>query len=217
MIFNFQKIFMMIRIKRFNLFESPYELLLLFNNTQTKIRYHLLICSLCCVLTTHSQIFMKSNSVPGDEYGRWITPTPDSGYAIAGTNGAVSQSVLIDSSGVGTGFVELWLRVWDMNGCENGDTVTITFVDCTGLSSWPEKLPIRVFPNPFRNFFMISCDAGSNLNIGYVLQDAQGKTVMKQEFVSAPRTISTDQLSTGIYFLVISDGAQTVRHKTISC
>ncbi|MFO7722444.1 MAG: T9SS type A sorting domain-containing protein [Bacteroidales bacterium] len=180
-----------------------------------KSRFVLLVCLLFAFGAIQAQTFMKSYGGPGDEYGRWITQTSDSGYAIAGSNGAVTQSVLFDSSGVGTGFVELWVRVWDMNGCENGDTVTITFVDCTGLSSFPDKLPIRVFPNPFRNFFRISCDAGSNLNIGYVLQDAQGKTLMKEEHITSPHTISAEHLSTGIYFLYISDGAQTVRHKII--
>jgi hypothetical protein len=139
-----------------------------------------------------------------------------SGYsAYLWSNGAVSQSVLIDSSGVGNGFIDVWVRIWDMNGCENGDTVTITFVDCTGLLSRPAKLPLKVFPNPFRNHFTVSFDAGSSLTIDYMLQDVQGQTVMKQELVSSPYTISTDQLSPGIYFLVISDGAQTVRHKII--
>ena len=88
--------------------------------------------------------------------------------------------------------------------------------DLSGVNESPELQNLNVYPNPADDYFTI---AGLNSGVNYTAQlcDLSGRTVLTQNITSDNAQISTADLTTGVYLLMITDenGAKAKAQKVI--
>ncbi|MCB0408607.1 MAG: SBBP repeat-containing protein [Flavobacteriales bacterium] len=125
------------------------------------------------------------------------TGTPSGGiYSGTGINGTDFDPSL---SGIGT--FDIIYSYTDGNSCSNADTSTITVSICTGIENDLSRTNVIIAPNPFNNYLNITGlpEGKSVINI----LDVSGKLVVEFTVQSNNQTISTEQLTTGIYFIKV--------------
>lgn len=70
-----------------------------------------------------------------------------------------------------------------------------------GINPDPDQLAISVYPNPTSGSFQLV----TAVPVNYKLTDLAGKEVMNGNCMSGTNSISTSDLSSGVYFLIIAD------------
>jgi len=119
--------------------------------------------------------------------------------------GALTQTVTVDSSGVGIGVKEVWCRVSDQYGYQ-WDTVFITFKDCSAINDQPDAISgIIVYPNPSDGVFSVSFQSLRKDMIEMELYRIDGRMVFRsqQMIIAGENTIriSEPQIHEGMYLL----------------
>jgi hypothetical protein len=94
------------------------------------------------------------------------------------------------------------VQVTDANGCQHQDSVYVGIVGMNEASIQP----ISIFPNPAKDVINIRGIEGEEIN----LFDANGKLVKRMPFTT---TISTSELTNGLYYLEITKLDTLVRLK----
>lgn len=79
----------------------------------------------------------------------------------------------------------------------------------TGIPTASGQSSFRVYPNPFKNVTTISF-AEQQKNTILIITDLSGKKVQSLNFTGIELTIDRNELTSGIYFLTITDN----HHKT---
>jgi 6-phosphogluconolactonase (cycloisomerase 2 family) len=138
-------------------------------------------------------------SVPGFESYLWY-------------NGNTNPTIDIDSASFVTNPMLVWLKVTDVNHCENTDTVKMTYLD-SGLGVEARDLPdLQISPNPFGNYLEIK----SGTNIEFVeLLDMNGITVLKLNVNFNQVFVSTETIAEGIYLLHLKANGKDYFQKVI--
>jgi hypothetical protein len=122
------------------------------------------------------------------------------------STGGSSQFEVIDSTGTGINSTDVWVSVEDQYGCEASDTITITFVVCTGIEE--EILSLSVYPNPSKDVFFVNAQ-GLNEEMHIEVMSVEGRLV-KQLVSSAITTkIDLSDQQPGMYFIRLRIGTQT--------
>lgn len=128
-----------------------------------------------------------------------ITLNAGSGFAsYTWSNGSTLPSIIIDSTGIGTGTTEVFVIVENSSGCMNSDTVQITFSVCTGFDSETSNPAFHIYPNPFTKTFHLLLDQQATVYI----YDISGKQVEIHPRVNGDVELGED-LSTGLYTIII--------------
>ena len=118
-----------------------------------------------------------------------------------------SDSANTEVQGLIEGTYEFELQVKDNEGAEAKDTVQVT----VGLERLaPENLTgnLKVYPNPVHTITNLEVNTGrNNTNIMLVISDISGKTVYKDQFVSASgnvkHQINMSNLIKGVYVISV--------------
>lgn len=127
------------------------------------------------------------------------------------SNDSTQEIVRIDTSGIGLGSVNIWVRVIE-DGCENTDTIKITFIDCLSLS---EFLPswFVIYPNPGNNIINLEVDGNTQQSIESIgLYSLSGKQILKINPLEQHKKLKIDipqNLPSGMYILEISTQSTT--------
>jgi hypothetical protein len=122
------------------------------------------------------------------------------------STGATSQSITIDSTGVGLGTKTVWVRVTDNKNCPGTDTIEVTFVHNPGITKAYLQDKIKIYPNPNEGTFTLQLPETLNDKTHELeIVDMEGR-LMKT--ISTHRgthnhTIDLSELQSGIYFLKI--------------
>ncbi len=115
---------------------------------------------------------------------------------------ATTQTITVDSSGIGIGSKEFWVNVMKDN-CSNSDTIRITVANCAGLVEIPRKGRVRIYPVPSAGQVTLEADMpldGATL----FLYNALGQPVRQFEQLSGTMVqISCEGLQNGVYGLVM--------------
>lgn len=126
------------------------------------------------------------------------------------STGATTQSITVDSSGIGTGTKTISVKV-TLKGCDRYDTIKITFTACTGINGNIEAGKVLIFPNPSNGIFSLEFNKLSGeyeINIF----DINGRIVNQHKvYLYGQKQNYLMDISTkpkGFYFLIISDGLQ---------
>ena len=132
------------------------------------------------------------------------------------STGAQTQTINVDSSGVGYGN-KIITVITTKDSCASYDTVSITFIDCTGIEDLGQQQYIRVFPNPGKGDFSIELPIG--ITHGTVeLRDFSGRLVYKEDFHSTSKSglinLKTGLLA-GVYILSVNIQNRTYNEKVI--
>jgi subtilisin family serine protease len=135
------------------------------------------------------------------------------------STGETTQTIEVDTTGVGIGMVEISVEVTDLNTCSSGDVITIQFDDCTGISGISENRTVKVFPNPSDGVFSIQLTSHSDDPVNLMVVDAFGKEIYtrKNVFIQNSGRISLDlkNIPDGIYMLNIYSEGVNMMHKIV--
>lgn len=122
------------------------------------------------------------------------------------STGLTTQSIIIDSTGVGIGTKTVWVRVTDNNNCPGSDTIHVTFDPNPGLDNAGLSDEVRIFPNPNKGSFVVVLsqritDDRKNLDI----LDAKGRVLKTVELINGEtvQTIDITDMPSGLYFVRI--------------
>ncbi|MFP4470619.1 MAG: GEVED domain-containing protein [Bacteroidales bacterium] len=135
------------------------------------------------------------------------------------STGETTQTITVDTTGVGIGIVDIWVEVTDVNSCMNTDTITIQFDDCTGIYEVADQWSVQVFPIPTDGKFTIEIKSASNKPVNLSVFNSMGREVYRNEgFVVNNASILELNLNNqreGIYFLNIKGEGINVIKKIV--
>jgi len=126
------------------------------------------------------------------------------------STGATTQTIVVDSTGVGLGTGTYYVTVTDVNGCIGSDSINITFDPCVGI---PENelfdVSINVFPNPNNGIFTLELFSETNDVIDLKIYNSLSVVVYEEEklMVSGEysKTIELNNLAGGVYYIILEN------------
>jgi hypothetical protein len=131
------------------------------------------------------------------------------------STGAFTQSITVDSSGVGLGVKDIWIEVQSSNYCYGYDTIRINFVNNPGIEEDRNILDFRVYPNPTDGIVRLDFANGVPASGIIELTTIEGKQVrsFNLNMQRDPVHLDLGKLPDGVYFLRLSleDGAGVTR------
>ena len=99
-----------------------------------------------------------------------------------------------------------------LTGCANTSTLSQEVVICAGLNQITNsEKSILVYPNPASNWLNIICTSDA----GFVLYDITGKLVQSEQLTSGGNKISLENVSKGIYLIVLKGNEGVTQRKLI--
>jgi hypothetical protein len=134
------------------------------------------------------------------------------------STGESTQTVIIDTSGIGIGTANIWVRVTDINNCIGQDTVSITFDPCTGISALAEMNDIYIYPVPSNGVFNLQFSEPYNGETSILVFDMMGNLIYKSFAEIKSNTLKVLDLSDkakGVYLLHIISESKTLIKKLV--
>ncbi|MFH1160315.1 MAG: M14 family zinc carboxypeptidase [bacterium] len=131
------------------------------------------------------------------------------------SNGATTQTMLVDSAGFGMGSHSIWVTVTNSLDCVDVDSITVTIDDCSGVSDPITDSEWIVCPNPNSGTFHIRINFPEPVRCELV--NLQGQVVLSARFPVGSGTyeISAPNLAKGIYLLSIKSEKHSLIKKLI--
>ena len=135
------------------------------------------------------------------------------------SNGDTNQTVVADTTGYGYGFQTWWVEVTTDKGCSASDTVTIEFVDCTGIDELSANVSIRVYPNPNNGIFTLMLNGNLKESVEVLIMNNAGQTVYKKQNLlitgATNLKVRLSNKAAGVYHLFIKGTDGVITKKVI--
>ena len=157
-----------------------------------------------CSASTNANIIV--NPAPTVNLGRdtmvcaqtVVTLNAGTGFtSVQWSTGATSNSISVDSSGVGFGSKTITVNVTNTAGCVGRDTVVVTFDNCSGIANSHEPaFGVYFYPNPFNGNFHILTERP----LDYFIYDISGRLVETRKDIQGIYETG-DHLAAGTYFI----------------
>lgn len=148
-----------------------------------------------------------------------ILDAGNAGATYLWSTGETTQTIQVDSTGVGLGTKEIWVEVADAFTCANSDTITITFDACIGVSDLDEQWSVRVFPNPSEGNFVLTLNAYSSQPVDVRIYNSLGSQVyaLPGIVVNGSKAIDVNlgSVPEGIYFISVQGDAINFIRKVV--
>ncbi|MFO8054789.1 MAG: T9SS type A sorting domain-containing protein [Bacteroidales bacterium] len=129
-------------------------------------------------------------------------------------NGAKTQFITLDSSGIGLDTIDVFVTVMDSYGCMASDTMRLGF-DKGGSIEQHAQYPVTIYPNPGTGLFNIET-AFSREDVLFIY-DAKGRRIQEIAIMEEKEFMSIDLSNEkqGLYYLIINKKDHTVTRKLI--
>jgi hypothetical protein len=157
-----------------------------------------------CSASTNANIIV--NPAPTVNLGRdtmvcaqtVVTLNAGTGFtSVQWSTGAISNSISVDSSGIGFGSKTITVNVTNTAGCVGRDTVVVTFDNCSGIETSHEPaFGVYFYPNPFNGNFHILTERP----LDYFIYDISGRLVETRKDIQGIYETG-DHLAAGTYFI----------------
>ncbi|MCX6271748.1 MAG: C10 family peptidase [Bacteroidetes bacterium] len=132
------------------------------------------------------------------------------------STGANTQTIVVDSNGIGYGSKKFFVEILSAEGCWNKDSVRLSFGSCAGIPE-NDRTTLQYYPNPTRGMLYIKNGSGNYAGFRFQLFDSRGLKVSERETLSPSDTgIDLSQLPEGLYLVVIDQqGKRTTGKLTL--
>lgn len=123
------------------------------------------------------------------------------------SNGEMTQFITVDTVGYGYGIQNYSVTVISKFGCENNDSISVEFLNCTGINEY-DKLNMSVYPNPSNGIFNLSLLSDANKYMSIRIVNTAGKTIYSKDRLSVSgketQIIDISDYPDGIYSISVS-------------
>lgn len=119
----------------------------------------------------------------------------------------ISQSISVDTTGIGSGTHAWTVRVTDINECISEASVNVTFNECTGIVETGNS-NIGIYPNPSQGNFALRFAQSPSKPVSITISDASGKEVyLLQNAVITQNEIrfSNTGFAPGVYLIKVAE------------
>jgi PKD repeat protein len=161
----------------------------------------------------------NDTTVCGDETVVLDATIPNTPTYLWSPGGETTSSIEVDSAGIGLNSQEFIVMVSDNNGCENSDSTTVTFLDCTGLDEIAGLQTFSIFPNPNDGSFTMGISSSRKVDLNVYVYNNSGKVVLSQENVVVDRQyqnrITLSDAPAGVYYVVLESKGKRVFEKVV--
>ena len=131
------------------------------------------------------------------------------------SNGAVTESVEVDTAGVGLGDYMIWVYVTN-EGCVNMDTAYINFIKYPiGMDEKFSSPTYRIYPNPANEFVTVESLALFDQEFSIELFDLRGETLIQSSDHKYKTEVKLNGIPAGFYLLQISGETGVYRFRLI--
>jgi hypothetical protein len=147
-----------------------------------------------------------------------ITLDAGPGTSYNWSTGENTQTIVVDSTGIGVGTTIIWVEVTNEFGCVGTDTIQIEFMDNTGMENFYNSADISIVPNPSDGMFDIQFNAFPEGEIFVEIFNLNGALVLNERHYSqsgSSVTIHANELPTGFYTLKVTNSRKTFVHKLV--
>jgi len=130
-----------------------------------------------------------------------------------------TATIEVDSTGIGYATQVFIVSVWDENDCMEQASVSVTFIDCTGIDENSEEMSIAVYPNPSDGSFTLELESKGRSEVNLSVINYLGVKTLSETGISVKgkyqRSFNLNNLATGLYIIIIDDGEQVWQQKLI--
>ena len=142
------------------------------------------------------------------------------GYSsIQWNTGDTTPTIIVDTTGLGLGTFDYWIKAYDQNGCLATDTIQITFLNCAGMEDKISKNFVRIYPNPTKGEFKLSINTSSFTPEIIQVFTMEGKKIQEQSIAKqdchSECSVNLKIDSPGIYQVIISGGGESLKTKIV--
>lgn len=134
------------------------------------------------------------------------------------SNGATSQTILVDTAGYGYGVQAVAVEVTSAEGCVNTAEVSVEFKNCSSIDE-QESISMKIYPNPGTGIFNVKMKSLINQKVTIQLINLSGISVFEQRDVEVSRTgihtLDLSNFAAGVYQLVITGKNTSTSEKLI--
>jgi len=149
--------------------------------------------------------------------------TLDAGAGFASymwSTNATSQTINVDSNGIGYNTATYIVEVYDNLNCNNSDTINITFENCNSINNINNDLFVMsIYPNPSKGQFTIESNSTEIRQLDMSIMNSTGKLIKRKSITNNAGTFKENiDLSTfpkGIYFIKLSNGTNEKSIKVV--
>jgi photosystem II stability/assembly factor-like uncharacterized protein len=152
------------------------------------------------------------------DYQSVLLDAGNPGSAYLWSTGQTTQTILVDSTGIGYSTEPVWAHV-TANGCLGGDTILVTFTVCQGIQPENGNWTIAIYPNPNHGKFSVEIRSPRSSEFSLRLMNLLGTQVYSQKGLKiSGRTVTGINLAglpEGIYYLIIESGSNQQVRKVV--
>ncbi|MDP2722875.1 MAG: T9SS type A sorting domain-containing protein, partial [Bacteroidales bacterium] len=134
------------------------------------------------------------------------------------SNGATTQTIMVDSTGFGYGVLPVSVVVTTGYGCANSAEVSVEFKDCTSIDE-KEAISLNIYPNPGNGIFNLELSSLVNQKVAIKIFNLNGALVYEESDVTVSNTgihrLNLSILSTGVYQLNVIGKHASVSDKLV--
>ena len=134
------------------------------------------------------------------------------------STGATTQSITVDSTGLGLGTFPFSVTVTSNVGCQASDVVNITFDPCVGVAENPEPR-MHIYPNPSQGSFFVALDMNTNTDGILQISNMLGEVVFEENIAAQSGTlrksIDLSHLPAGLYLVSLQTEGIRLMKKAI--
>jgi len=135
------------------------------------------------------------------------------------STGETTQTIEVDSTGIGIGTGMFWVDVTDVETCSSSDTISVSFDDCTGITEINEAWSVNVSPNPSDGRFTVEIQTKTEKPVELIIFNTVGSVVYREEsvniFQNMSKSINLQAYPEGLYFLNVKGNGINIIKKIV--
>jgi hypothetical protein len=137
------------------------------------------------------------------------------------STGDTTKTIAVDTTTLFSGYGErtLSVQVYGANQCVNHDTISVTYVNCTGIEENNNNLSLTVFPNPGHGVFNLDLNAVEDDVINIRVVNQIGAVIFQQDQIKIKGDkklkINLENYGSGVYQLFIQGKNSAIGKKII--